>query len=172
MARRSGLALLALALMAAPLAAQRPVELGIDGGVTIRVNDPSGVFAQFPTGHFRVAFPAGEKLAVETRFAFNYIKVSGLDALYTMTADLGLLFHFKGAGPGSRPYLRPFAGIDLIGSGGDTESQFHAGAGLGVKLPMKSDRRALRLEGGLSKGLEDGGTTGVFALIGLSFFTR
>jgi hypothetical protein len=172
MARRSGLALVALALLGGPLAAQNPVELGIDGGFTFRLNDPSGVVAQFPTGHFRVAFPAGSKLAVEPRFSFNYIKFSGVDAVYTMTADLGLMFHFKSAGAGSRPYLRPFAGIDLIGGGGSTDSQFHLGAGIGVKLPMKTDRMALRLEGGLSKGLEDGGTTGVFALIGLSFFTR
>lgn len=171
MAPRSVLALAVLALMAGPVAAQRPVELGIDGGLSLHF-DPSVAILQFPTGHFRVAFPAGDKLAVEPRFALTYIKVSGIDAVYTMTADLGLMFHFKGAGAGSRPYLRPFVGVDLVGGGGESDSQFHAGAGIGVKLPMKADRLALRLEGGLNQGLGDGGAFGLFALIGFSFFTR
>ena len=48
----------------------------------------------------------------------------------------------------------------------------HAGAGIGIKLPMKATRMAWRLEGGLVKGLEDGGETGLFVLMGISFFTR
>lgn len=174
MARRSGLALVVLALTAAPLAAQNPLELGIDAGIAVRLNDPSGFAFTFPTGHFRVGIPAGQKLSIEPKVSISYVKFSGADAFMDIGTELGVLFHFKPAGEGSRPYLRPFAGLEYSDLGGvlGSDTDFHAGAGIGVKLPMKATRMAWRLEGGLVKGLEDGGETGFFALIGLSFFTR
>lgn len=174
MARRSGLALVALALLAAPVAAQNPVELGIDGGLEISASDPSGFIVRFPTGNFRAGFPAGERLSIEPKIAFLFGRSSG-DSFHSINAELGVLFHLKGATTGSRAYLRPLAGITYAGGGGASASQFRAGAGIGVKLPMRATRMAWRLEAGIEHRLHNDdfdSFTGIFALFGISFFTR
>lgn len=174
MPRRSSLTLV-LSILAAPtLAAQRPVELGIDGGLAFKLNEPTAVQLALPISTFRAGFFVSDAVSIEPRISLDWTKVSELDAFYALSAGLGALFHFGQGGDRARGYVRPFAGLELLGGGGESVSQLQVGGGIGVKLPMVS-RLAARLEAGVQQGLENDdfqSSTRIYALFGFSFFTR
>ncbi len=176
MSRVSASLVTLLALAAAPLAAQgKPVEFGLDAGLGFKVNDPTLVTFGIPVQSFRVGFAAGNQVSVEPRIAFNFAKPEGDDAVYTLGAELGFLYHFTAEAERSRAYVRPFAGVELFDFGVDNANQFHLGAGIGVKVPVGVQRMAVRLEAGGQYGFENDDLdkqTIVYALIGFSFFTR
>jgi hypothetical protein len=154
--------------------AQKPIELGIDGGFQFELNDPKTTSFHLPTGLFRVGFFASEKLSVEPSVAFNWVKVSGDDAATTLQARLGVLYHFGADAGRSRVFLEPIAGITYLNFGGGSASQFQVGGGVGLKLPSPN-RIGVRLEALFAHGFEndDFSSTDVIALlIGISFYTR
>jgi len=155
-------------------AQQRPIELGLDAGLGITTTDPSVVTISFPIQSFRVGFFVSDQLSLEPQVAWNLLKVSDADAVYTLGAELGLLYHFSADQDRSRLHVRPLAGVSLFGGGGDTASQFSAGGALGVKFPVRN-RLGLRLEGGVRYGFESdefSSATTIFAAFGFSFMAR
>jgi hypothetical protein len=166
--------LLAL-IVAHPLAAQgRPIELGVDAGFGFKLNEPKVTTIGLPVASFRAGFFVSDQISIEPVVNLSYLKYPDEDAFYTYGAELGALYHFTKDASKSRAFFHPLAGVNVVGGGGDSESQFHAGLGLGVKAPI-ANRLAFRLEVQYYHGFE---TSGIAAgdhlalLLGLSFFTK
>lgn len=162
------------ATVATASAQSRGVELGIDGGFSYKVNDPTVFQIDIPISRFRVGFMVSDHVSVEPAIEFDMIKVEGEDAVTALGAQLGLLYHFSADATTSQAFFHPFAGISWVDFGAGSASQFHAGGGLGVKLPVAS-QLAVRLEAGFQYAFESDDfdkATSIFALIGFSFRTR
>ena len=163
-------------LAAAPLAhgqraVARPLELGIDAGLTVGLDDPRVTVVSLPAQSFRAGWFISDKLSIEPKFSFN--SVSGGGASFTTYAlEVGSLYHHGGYRAGSGLYARPFAGIAGIGGDAGSDSNGYLGGGIGAKIPFANRRLATRVEGNLAHVFGATGGTGLGILFGLSFFTR
>jgi hypothetical protein len=175
-----------LALATAPLAAQgvgRAAELGIDASAVFGLGSQSSIDVNLPGSRFRIGFfSEGSHVSIEPAFGFGYDKVEGVDGVFRYDLELGLLYHFAPITMSTAttrrittrvttPYLRPFVGITgFSGGGGSSDNEVSAGAGLGIKIPWRTDL-AWRLEANLGYGFDNkAGRIG--ALVGLSYFPR
>ena len=170
--------LAALTLTAAAALAQdsapRPLELGIDAGVTIGLGDNDGTSIDLPVQAFRVGFPISPRVSLEPKISLNVLTGNG-DTFTSYREELGLLYHlgssrYPGAYHRAGPYLRPFAG--LVGfSDGDDATGGILGAGIGLKMPLVS-RLSSRFEANFAHRFGDFEGNEIGLLAGLSFFTR
>jgi hypothetical protein len=183
-------AMIALAVSASttvPLAAQaavgRAAELGIDAGATFGLGSQSSISINLPGSRFRIGFfTPGSRISIEPAVGFGYNKVEGTDGVFQYDLQLGLLYHLQPLTVSTTdagrvrsrvttPYVRPFIGFTgyTAGSGG-SENEVSLGAGLGVKIPWRTDL-SWRLETNLGYGFDNkAGRLGV--LVGLSYFPR
>lgn len=176
--RKLFLAISLMALGAASAGAQssapRPLELGIDAGVTIGLDDDSFTMIDIPVQAFRVGFPISPRVSLEPKLRINVLTGEG-DTFTTYRGELGLLYHlgsdrYPGAYHRAGLYARPFIGI--VGfSNGDSDSAGLLGAGIGYKLPLVS-RLSSRFEANFAHYFGDGDSNEIGLLAGLSFFTR
>jgi hypothetical protein len=169
----------------APLTAQgvgRAAELGIDAAAVFGLGSQSSIDVNLPGSRFRIGFfSEGSHVSIEPAFGFGYNKVEGVDGVFRYDLELGLLYHFAPITMSTAttrrittrvttPYLRPFVGVTGFSGGGDSDSEVTAGAGLGIKIPWRTDL-AWRLEANLGYGFDNkAGRIG--ALAGLSYFPR
>ena len=172
MPRLARLTPLFLLVLVSPLSAQGRggVELGIDLELTYSTDDPNVTVISIPSGSLRAGFAVNPRISLEPRISYQYARASG-NSISLLEFQLGLLWHFTADPTRTAAYLRPFFGhVHQGGSfgGGDASS---LGAGIGVKFPQ-GDRMALRLEGGYQHSLDDDASSQLFALFGISFFTR
>ena len=165
----------ALALVSSIASAQdpRPLELGIDAGVTFGLDDPNVTVIAIPIQAFRIGFLMTERVSIEPVFSLNSVRADG-DHITAYSAAVGFPYHFGTFRSG--PYLRPFVGVTGV-SGTDLEgvSQLFLGAGIGVKIPVIDSRLAWRLEANFAHAFDDGDVEGgsqIGLRAGLSFFTR
>jgi hypothetical protein len=150
----------------------RPIELGIDGGITVGFEDPDNItVVSIPVQAFRVGFFMTDRVSIEPRFHFNSISGGGA-SFRTYAVELGALFHPGGYRTGSGVYVRPFGGIEGVGGDLGSDSDGYIGAGLGVKLPFAERRLATRLEGNFAHVFSTGGVNRLGILFGLSYFYR
>lgn len=170
------IAVAAIAFASLPAAAQapRPLELGIDAGVTIGLGDNSVTEIDIPVSAFRVGFPITPRSSIEPKLRLNVTSGSG-DTFTSYRAEVGWLYHFgtsryPGAYQRAGLYVRPFAG--LVGfSDGDSNTSGLLGAGLGYKMPIIS-RLSSRFEANFAHLFGDADSNQIGLLAGLSFFTR
>ena len=171
-----GAAALALSVVNAGAQASgpRPLELGIDAGVSIGLGDNSVTIIGIPAQSFRVGFPISPRTSIEPKLAVNIITGNG-DTFTSYRAEVGLLYHlgtdkYPGAYQRAGLYVRPFLGI--VGfSDGDSESAGLLGAGVGYKFPIIS-RLSSRFEANFAHQFGNGDANEIGLLAGLSFFTR
>jgi hypothetical protein len=185
-ASAAAMALLSVVLDAAPLAAQgigRAAELGIDAAAVFGLGSQSSIDVNLPGSRFRIGFfSEGSHISIEPAFGLGYNKVEGVDGVFRYDLELGLLYHFAPITMSTAtarrittrvttPYLRPFVGVTgFSGGAGESDSEVSAGAGLGIKIPWRTDL-AWRLEANLGYGFDNkAGRIG--ALAGLSYFPR
>lgn len=165
----------ALALVSSIASAQdpRPLELGIDAGVTFGLDDPNVTVIAIPLQNFRLGFMMTDRVGIEPSVALNSIRADG-DNFTTYSLAVGLLWHFTSFRSG--PYFRPFIGVNgFSGDEIDGVSQFFVGAGFGIKIPVVDERLAWRLEANFAHAFDDGDVEGgsqIGLRAGLSFFTR
>ncbi len=156
--------------MAVNLAAQRPVEIGMDAAFQFLFEGGATAWTlSVPIQQARFGFMASDRLSVEPRFSFSHLDSGG--SLTALQVGLHLLNYFQPTAGGSRPYVTvggTFTFLDASFGGSDT--QFQLGAGIGVLLPIVS-RLFGRLEARYDRGFSPN-VNGVSALFGLSFFTR
>ena len=156
--------------MAANLAAQRPVEIGMDAAFQFLFAGGATAWTlSVPIQQARFGFMASDRLSVEPRFSFSHLN-NGV-SLTALQAGLHLLHYFQPMAAGARPYVTE--GVTLLfvdASFGRSDTQFQLGAGIGVLLPIVS-RLFWRLEARYDRAFSPRGN-GVAALFGLSFFTR
>ena len=183
--------LAALALAAAPAAAQRgaslPIELGVDAGVS-RDDRADVTSLEFPVSRVRAGFFLTPALSLEP--TLGIMRVGDDEGSLTRSQGaLGLLAHLTGVPTGRARtasfFVRPFVGfertsLDLDENNGllddptTSATQGLAGAGVGFKLPV-GDRLAWRIEGVFTRFLETDDLSGGNAVglnVGLSFHTR
>jgi hypothetical protein len=174
MSKSFSLVSLAAALVAIPtlLAAQgRPIELGLDAGLDYRVKSPHVTTIGLPVQDLRVGFVVTDRISVEPRMAFNYFKLEGSSASWTVNLGAGLLYHFSEIRRGV--YVRPFVSWDHIDVGGSSASQFSAGGGLGIKTG--TGRVVGRFEAGYAHAFKNNNfaaSDDVLLLLGFSLFTK
>jgi hypothetical protein len=151
------------------LAQERGVELGLDGGFEYAF-DPHLFTVAIPFQQVRAAFPSGDRLAFEPNLSFTRLSTQGASAT-ALTLQVGALYEL-GAGR-DRSYARPFAGVEYAKLGGDSETIFDLGFGIGTRSRLV-DRLALRVEATLTGRFgQGGGADGALgATAGLSFYTR
>jgi hypothetical protein len=171
--RFAGLGFLALVLTASAAGAQRgtsrPIEFGVDGGITIGFDDPNTTVVSIPQA-VRVGFFMTDRVSLEPRLNFNSFS-QGDASLRTYAAELGVLFHPGGYRSGSPIYIRPFIGVEGRGGSGPDDSDVYLGAGVGVKLPFWDRRFAARLEANLAQVFDEGDNdTRLGLLFGISVF--
>jgi hypothetical protein len=169
------LGLLALVMTAASADAQkssaRPIELGLDGGISVGFDDPNVTTVSLPVQALRVGFFMNDKLSLEPRVNFNSVSGGGV-SIRSYALELGALYHLGGHMKGNGLYVRPFAGIAGV-SGDVSGSDAFLGAGVGVKMPFAQRRLATRLEANLGHAFtEGGGSNGLGVLFGVSLFHR
>jgi hypothetical protein len=182
---RISFTLVGLALVSSSLQGQdRPIELGVDAGVSIGFGDNSVTVISIPVQAFRIGFFVDDKVSIEPKFGLTTITGNG-DTFTSYAAELGLLYHFYrererdvrgrviygGPGPRSSFYVRPFVGIvGSNGPGGD-DSDAVLGIGVGMKVPLVN-RLAARFEANFAHQFGDPDFNQLGLLAGLSFFTR
>ena len=158
----------------------RPLEFGIDAGVSIGIGDNSFTTISIPVQALRVGFPVSPRVSLEPKLRLNIVSDEGTFSSYR--AELGLLYHFgsdkyPGAYQRAGLYARPFLGItgfnsDPDGPGdGASDSAGLIGAGIGYKFPIIS-RLSSRFEANIGSTFGDNDAVEVGLLAGLSFFTR
>jgi hypothetical protein len=178
MMRKFFLAIVLLPLAAAQADAQsaapRPIELGVDAGITVGLDDDSFTTIDIPVQAFRIGFPLSPRVSLEPKLRLNVLTGEG-DTFTTYRGELGLLYHlgssrYPGAYHRAGLYLRPFAGI--VGfANGTSDSAGLLGAGVGYKMPLVS-RLSSRFEANFAHYFGDGDANELGLLAGLSFFTR
>ena len=131
----------AFVLASGSLRAQdRPIELGIDAGITIGIGDSRGSDIAIPAQTFRVGFPISPRTSLEPKLGL-VIHTDG-DTRTDYRAELGLLYHlgtnrYPGAYQRAGMYVRPFLGISGVADGDDFTSGL-VGIGVGYKFPIVS----------------------------------
>ncbi|MEO8193368.1 MAG: outer membrane beta-barrel protein [Gemmatimonadales bacterium] len=176
MKRRITLAIAGLAISAATANAQppRPLELGVDAGVTIGLGDNSVTVIDIPVQSARIGFPISPRTSIEPKFALQVITGNG-DTFTSYRGELGLLYHlgsgrYPGAYHRAGMYVRPFVGV--VGfSDGTSDTSGLLGAGVGFKMPLVS-RLSSRFEANFAHVFGDNDFNEIGLLAGLSFFTR
>lgn len=180
---RSYVALAALAFTPALLHAQKalPIEFGVDAGIAVTTGDPKVTTISVPVQSLRVGFYVTERVAIEPALAFNYAK-SGDISVSTLSPELGLVYDLTASRKEPQFFVRPFGGIVRTsaddGSGSESVTVSHLGAGLGVKVPFGSvERFAWRIEALFDHSFENKDNfidaENAFGVkLGLSFFTK
>ncbi|HEX6573991.1 MAG TPA: outer membrane beta-barrel protein [Gemmatimonadaceae bacterium] len=167
----------ALALFAATASAQapsRPIELGIDAAVDIRLGDDANTEISVPAPTFRIGFPISPRVSLEPKFGIR-IRTDDDNTATTYRGELGLLYHlgsdrYPGAFQRAGIYVRPFVGISDTNPGNSDASGL-IGIGLGYKMPIIS-RLSSRFEANFQHVFGDDDANVIGLLAGLSFFTR
>jgi hypothetical protein len=152
----------------------RPLELGIDAGVTIGLGDNSVTTVDIPAQAFRVGFPISPRSSIEPKLRISLVSGNG-DTFTQYRAELGWLYHlgssrYPGAYQRAGAYVRPFGGIVGFSDGSSSTSGL-LGAGLGFKMPLVS-RLSSRFEANFAHLFGDADSNELGLLAGLSFFTR
>ncbi len=167
--------LVAIALLPlSQLSAQsKPLELGTDMGVSFDFGGGSTLTTvSIPTSTLRVGLWMSDQVSIEPNVGLTWMHASG-ESLTTIDAALAFLYHFNADASRARPYVAVFPGLTHFNGDGST-TQFYAGAGLGVLLPMQ-ERFAVRLEGQYRHRFSNdelGSSDGAAARIGFSYFTH
>ena len=153
------------------------LEFGIDAGATFGLGDQSSVQLTLPASRFRVGFfLPNSRWSIEPATFLSWTKVEDADGVFVYDLEVGALYHLAppsdlhATPPVSVVYVRPFLGVQGASSGGNDDSEFFMGAGLGVELPWRQSL-AWRLEANTGYGF-DNKAFRLGLLAGLSFFTR
>jgi hypothetical protein len=161
-----------------PAPAGRVEEFGIDAGAIFGLGKRSSVQITLPAARARLGFflGGGSRWSIEPAAFVGYSKVKDVPSVWVYNVELGALYHFR-PGPdlysGRRAvigYLRPFIGENGTRSGGTSNNEFSAGAGLGALVPWRTDV-AFRGEANFGYGFHNNAAR-IGAFLGLSFFTR
>ncbi|NIM52814.1 MAG: outer membrane beta-barrel protein [Gemmatimonadales bacterium] len=155
------------AVAVATASAQQPLEIGMDAGFDATFNGDAVWSVTVPVQQVRVGFMAADQFSVEPRLSFNFISNGG--SVTTLQASAHVLYHI-GPGGRSRPYVTAGGTFFLVDFDGNSKTDFAAGAGVGVTLPILA-QLAARLEGRYDR-MFDAEANIVSVTIGLSVFTR
>jgi hypothetical protein len=176
MTKPFALAFAALALSATVVSAQRDdaLELGIDAGITIGLDDDAITVIGLPAESARLGFSIGRRTQLEPKAGFRILTGNG-ETVSTYHFELGLLYslgsnRYPGAYHRAGMYLRPFFGI-LGFTDGDSDSAGYLGGGVGFKWPIVS-RLSSRFEANYAHVFGENGADQIGILGGVSFFTR
>ena len=153
------------------------MEFGIDAGLQFGLGDVSTVQFTLPASRARLGFFLNNdsRWSIEPAAGLSYSKAEGSDGVFVYDLEVGALYHFRPPSavtanvPASVMYVRPFIGVTGF-TGDNSDSEFSAGAGFGVKIPWRNGF-AWRLEANTGYGF-DNEAWRIGALAGLSFFMR
>jgi len=156
-------------------------EFGLDAGALLGLGDRSSFQLTLPAARARIGFflSNNSRWSIEPAAGLAYTKVQDVPYQFNYNLEVGALYHFSppanliSATRARVAYLRPFvgmAGIVTGGNDGGSDNQLSAGAGYGIKIPLRSGL-AFRMEANAGYGFDnDAFRLGAFA--GVSWFGR
>lgn len=146
---------------AAPV--QRPVEIGFDFGLELLqfegetawdVSIPGGGgFYSYQTG-FRVGFPVSDAVRIEPAIGFSYLSEEDV-SFYNLRLIPSVVADVGGRADGPKYFVKAGAGVRVVGGDIDSEAQFLAGGGFGIRTPI-AQRLAQRVELTYTRAFESG----------------
>lgn len=149
---RSMIAVAALALLAAPVTAQRAGqhEVGVDVGAAL--DKPEGGDARLVVASpvdVRFGFPTRTRLMWEPRLTLQYDSDGGVPsgAQWVLTPGVSALYAVTPGGHASGMYLTGGAGLALADGGAESDASVAVGGGIGWRRPVGAG--ALRYELGI-----------------------
>lgn len=154
----------------------RPIELGLDAGVSVMIPDGGGdnvTSAGIPASRFRVGFFVSDIVALEPTLGFALVS-SGGETVTAAEFIFAGLFHFTADPSRPRAYFRAGGGLSFVDVFDENDTQFGALGGIGVKLPA-GDQFAVRIEGNFGRTFASSDRTAastIQILVGFSFFTE
>ena len=170
--------LLTLAVVVTPATAYSQasptrIELGIDGGVATKSGSGLKTMTdvELPVQTFRIGFFVSDNVSIEPMASLSH--TSGDGSFTTWETTVGVLF-LTGDHKSTQYYLRPFVGVTgMSGTNLTSSTPFHAGAAVGVKIPMY-ERLSTLFDVGYERQMDSGDIKAgnvFFGTIGLSFHT-
>jgi len=160
---------------AIPAQAQHSLEIGMDGGLVF--TSASGIDNTFdvalPFQSLRVGIFVNDQLSIEPALGFRRIDF-GDDALNNLSLLATGLYHLSADRTRPQFYLQGGGGLDYLSDGDDSDTQWLAAVGGGVKVPMM-DQLSVRLGLLYVRAFESDfffESNQVRGQVGFSFFTR
>lgn len=163
-----------------------PIEFGIDGDISFHLldeNDGDDITQiSLPNAIFRMGFHRNATWSIEPYASIQAASTDNVSERNLMLG-VGLPWHLSTVRTMNQWYVRPFVGFTSsrtefetpTGDIENTATQFHLGAGFGLKMPI-ADRLGARFEVLLARTFEDEGDAPGFTTVGLrgglSFYTR
>lgn len=152
------------------------IEFGADAGADFGLGKDSYTRVFLPGERFRVGFfvPGDPRLEIEPAAGLNFSKTGGVPGRTIYNVELGALYHFRAPTYATNTtgatvaYVRPFVNITGSSGSGDNETATTLGAGLGLKLPFRTNI-ALRGEANLGYNFRNKAAQ-LGLLAGFSFF--
>ena len=144
------------ALLLAPtvlLGQDQSFELGVDGGLSLYLNDPTITKTSIPIESVRFGLFVSNEISIEPSLALTVIDSQNTDPITSVSFWLSGLFHINGDRSRPQPFFRPTGGMEYYSNGTDTFSQFKTGGYVGLKIPV-ANHLSLRLETGYLRGFE------------------
>jgi hypothetical protein len=154
----------------------RPIELGLDAGLSITIPDGGGdniTAVGIPASRFRVGFFVSDVFEIEPSLSLALVSVGG-ETASEVGLQLGFVFHSKPSRDQPQAFFQVGGGFDYLNIAGFSDVQFGVGAGVGGKFPVGDDF-AVRVEADYIRGFESDNFVAahtIQALIGFSFFTN
>jgi hypothetical protein len=142
----------------------------VDANMTIGLGDNSYTYFNLPSGAVRVGFPISNQVSIEPRGRLS-VTSGGGDTYTTYNLGVGALYHLNAAARMREGlYVKPSIGVAGF-SGDDSDSNFFAGIGVGLKRPILPQLGS-RFEAGFVRNFGGGGSNGLELSAGLSWFTK
>jgi hypothetical protein len=169
-------------IVAVPVQAQHPVEIGMDGGVVWTSPDVEGVDSTFdvtlPFQLLRVGFFISDQFSIEPMVGFDR-QDFGDDFTFTQANLLASgVYHFTPSRTQSQLFGQLTGGLSHVrfsdADESETDTQWLIGLGAGVKIPMM-DRLAARLGVLYLRAFESDfmpDMNQIRGSVGVSFYTR
>jgi hypothetical protein len=168
-------------------AQDRPIEIGMDAGVSYQINSdlnnlpqPNVLRLGIPVQSVRVGFFVSDAISIEPSVGFDFSDVEDSGSLTLLALRGDVLYYFQSSG--AAEFFVKGGGVffwqNVSPDTGDSVSmtQFGLGGGAGVALPIV-DQLKLRVGAGYVYMFENEGdgvpaSSNIQGTIGLSFFTR
>jgi len=150
------------------------IELGIDGGMSLYLNERTVSSISIPNQSLRFGLFPISGVSIEPSFSLTWIDGQNSQPITSASFWLSGLFHFTRDRSRPQLFLRPTAGLEYGSYESNSNTQYAAGGYVGVKLPI-AHHLAVRVEAGYERRIESDNLVAgdvISSNLGISLFLR
>lgn len=129
------------------------IELGIDGGLSLFLDDRTTTKTSIPNESVRFGLFVFNRLSIEPSLALTVIDGQNSDPITSVSIWFSGLYHITPDRNKPQPFVRPTAGVEHYSSSSTSFSRLKAGGYLGLKVPV-ANHLSMRFETGYLRGFE------------------